>query len=56
MELKLSMDRVRCIVDELKNIGESGKFESVELTITEFDLRIRPIAEEIKIVLKRIDE
>lgn len=56
MELTLTIDRIRCIIDELKNISESERFESVELNITEYDLRIRPLAKEIKIVLKKVDK
>lgn len=41
---------------ELKSISESDKFVAVELKITEFDLRITPIAKTVNIVLTRPEE
>lgn len=56
MELKLNIDRLRCITDEFKSIIQTGVYSSVKLVITESDIKITPLSDEVKIVLKRPDE
>ena len=51
MELILSMDRMDCIAREFIRLQETGQFSSAKLTITETELKITPLAEQIKIVL-----
>lgn len=53
VRLELSMDRLDCIARELLRIIDTKQFSKAILQINESNIQIIPVAEPIKIVLKR---
>ena len=53
MEIVLDMDRLDCIAREFIRICETNQFVSVRLELTDKELHITPLAEQIKIVLTK---
>ena len=51
LEVVLSMDRLECIAQEFLRIKDTGQFTLAKLIITTEDMKILPLAEQIKIVL-----
>jgi hypothetical protein len=49
----ISIDRLECMAREMLRIVDSNAYSNVEIKLSDFDLKILPIADEIRIVLRR---
>ena len=52
-EIIMDMDRVLCLANELTRLTEREDYERVIMTVTDNEIFFKPIASEIKIVIKK---
>jgi len=50
-DIVLNIDRLSCIVSEMKRIIDSNEFSHVKINFTDTECKITPITETVKVVI-----